>query len=55
MSERQPVWKQALQEPNAIGWIGLMVLVIAIGFGAVYFGGDNSPRPGHPTTGQAMK
>ena len=44
MSDR-PGWKQslheALQEPHAIGWIGLFVLVIIIGIGALYF---TSPR-----------
>jgi hypothetical protein len=33
-----PAWKKALQEPNAIGWIGLFILVIAIGAGTLYFG-----------------
>jgi hypothetical protein len=42
-----PEWKKALQEPNAIGWIGLIILVIAIGAGALYFGGghDNANTP----------
>jgi hypothetical protein len=35
-----PAWKKALQEPNAIGWIAFFFLVLAIGFGAVYFGGS---------------
>ncbi len=35
-----PAWKKALQEPNAIGWIGLFILVIAIGIGTLYFGGS---------------
>ena len=35
-----PAWKKALQEPNAIGWIGLFILVIAIGIGTLYFGGN---------------
>jgi len=34
-----PEWKKVLREPNAIGWIGLFILVIAIGFAALYFGG----------------
>ena len=33
-----PAWKKALQEPNAIGWIGLIILVIAVGVGTLYFG-----------------
>lgn len=36
-----PEWKKALQEPNAIGWIGLFILVIIIGFGALYLGGNH--------------
>jgi len=39
-----PGWKRVLQEPNAIGWIALFFLVLAIGFGSIYFGG--SPPPG---------
>jgi hypothetical protein len=34
-------WKKVLQEPNAIGWIGLIILVIAIGAGTLYFGGGH--------------
>jgi hypothetical protein len=37
-----PEWRKALQEPNAIGWIGFMLLVLAIGLGAVFFGGGSS-------------
>ena len=29
-------WRKTLQEPNAIGWIGLIVVVLAIGVGALY-------------------
>jgi hypothetical protein len=36
-----PAWKKALQEPNAIGWIGLIILVIVIGAGTLYFGGGH--------------
>lgn len=36
-----PAWKRVLQEPNAIGWIGLIILVIIIGAGTVYFGGGH--------------
>jgi hypothetical protein len=35
-----PAWKKALQEPNAIAWIAFFFLVLAIGFGSVYFGGS---------------
>ena len=55
MSERQSAWKDALREPNAIGWISLIIVVIAIGVGAVYFGNDNSPSSSQMTTGQATK
>ena len=55
MSERQSAWKEALREPNAIGWISLIIVVIAIGVGAVYFGNDDPPAPGHVTTGQAVR
>ena len=37
MTEK-PEWKKALRESNAIGWIGFLVLVIAIGVGTIYFG-----------------
>ena len=42
-----PEWKNVLREPNAIGWIGFFVLVIAIGFAALYFGGG-SHNPAKP-------
>jgi hypothetical protein len=38
-----PVWKKALQEPNAIGWIGLFILVVAIGIGSLFLGGARDP------------
>jgi hypothetical protein len=37
MTER-PAWKSILREPNATGWLALMILVLAIGFGTLYFG-----------------
>jgi len=40
-----PAWKKALQEPNAIGWIGLFILVVAIGIGTLYFGGGSPAEP----------
>jgi hypothetical protein len=40
-----PAWKKALREPNAIGWIGFFFLVLAIGFGSVYFGGSGPAKP----------
>lgn len=48
-----PEWKKALQEPNAIGWIGLIILVIAIGAGTLYFAGSRSP--GSPPANQAAR
>jgi hypothetical protein len=33
-----PEWRKALQERNAVGWIGFMLLVLAIGFGSLFFG-----------------
>jgi hypothetical protein len=36
-----PEWRKALQERNAIGWIGFMLLVLAIGFGSLFFGGSS--------------
>ena len=31
-------WKRLLEEPNAVGWLVFLVLIIAIGAGALYFG-----------------
>jgi len=31
-------WKRLLAEPNAVGWIAFLVLVIAIGAGVLYYG-----------------
>jgi hypothetical protein len=49
MSEQRPGWRKALKEPNAIGWIGFFLLVIAIGFGTLYFGGTSgtADHPAH--------
>lgn len=43
-----PAWKRALQEPNALGWIGLFLLVIAIGTVTLWHGGDKSRQAGPP-------
>jgi hypothetical protein len=32
-----PGWKKALQEPNAIGWLAFLILVLAIGVGVILF------------------
>jgi hypothetical protein len=40
----QSEWKRIIGEGNAIGWIGLFVLVVAIGVGTLIF---SNPRP-HP-------
>jgi hypothetical protein len=48
MSDK-PGWKDAMKEPNAIGWIAFLILMIGIGFGTVYFGADktgsDAPKP----------
>jgi hypothetical protein len=41
-------WKKALREPNAIGWIGFLLLVIAIAIGSLLFGSDRDPGPPQP-------
>jgi hypothetical protein len=33
-------WKNALRESNALGWIALMVLVLGVAFGTIYFDSD---------------
>jgi hypothetical protein len=42
-----PAWKKALQEPNAIGWIALIILVVVIGAVTLYFdsGHDQAETP----------
>ncbi len=50
-----PAWKKALQEPNAIGWIGLFILVIAIGIGTLYFAGGNGPAEPAVTVTHAVR
>jgi hypothetical protein len=49
-----PEWKKALQEPNAIGWIGFFILVILIGIGTLYFGG-RSHEPDQPPLSHASR
>lgn len=44
-----PAWKRALEEPNAAGWIAFFVLVVVIGFAALYFDGDGEKRAEAPT------
>jgi hypothetical protein len=36
----KPGWRGAFREPNAIGWIAFLILMIGIGVGTIYFGGD---------------
>ncbi len=46
-------WKRLLPEPNAMGWIGLIVVAILIGLGTLYYGGQDEakvePPVGHAT------
>jgi hypothetical protein len=51
----EPGWKSVLREPHALGWIGLIVLVILIGFGALYFGGNGSSDNAQPPANHAAK
>jgi hypothetical protein len=57
MPERETGWKEALKEPNAIGWIGFFILMVLIGFGALYFDrGHSSPIGATPAgNSQAAK
>ncbi len=32
-------WKKVLQDPKAMGWIGLIVVAVLIGLGTLYYGG----------------
>ena len=45
-----PEWKKLLQEPNAIGWIGFFLLVVAIGAGTLYFHKVSPAPQSHPVT-----
>ena len=45
-----PEWKKLLQEPNAIGWIGFFLLVVAIGAGTLYFHKVSTVPKSHPVT-----
>ncbi len=48
MSDK-PDWRDVFRESNAIGWIAFLLLMIGIGVGTIYFGGDTpsskSPKP----------
>ncbi len=46
--------KPDLPEWKTIGWIGLFILSLAIGFGSLYFGKAPSGRT-HPATQHAAK
>lgn len=43
-----PGWKRALQEPNAIGWIAFLVLMLVIGFVSLYFGNGGQKQAEAP-------
>ena len=45
-----PERKKLLQEPNAIGWIGFFLLVVAIGEGTLYFHEVRPTSQSHPVT-----
>jgi hypothetical protein len=45
-----PEWKKLLQEPNAMGWIGLIVVAVLIGLGTLYYGGRDSAKVGPPVS-----
>lgn len=43
MADPSP-WKRFLEEPNALGWLAFLVLVIAIGIAALYFGPTDTEK-----------
>ena len=45
-----PDWMKVFREPNALGWIAFLVLVIAIGVGTILFGDPPAPHRGNPMT-----
>lgn len=45
-------WKQAMRESNALAWIAVLILILAIGAGVAIFGGGPAhKRP--PAASQA--
>lgn len=40
-----PRWKDIFREPNAAGWIGLLLLVLAIGAATLLGSGSGSDKP----------
>ena len=42
--------KKVLQDPKAIGWIGLMVVAMLIGLGTLYYGGRDNAKDGPPVS-----
>jgi hypothetical protein len=53
----EPAWKKALQETNAIGWIGFVILIVAIAVGSILWGPEHPSGKGAKpeTTSQAAK
>jgi hypothetical protein len=45
-----PEWRKALQEPNAMGWVGLIVVAVLIGLGTLYYGGRDSAKDEPPVS-----
>ncbi len=40
-----PQWKKVIREGNALGWIALFGIVVAIGVSTLVFGGSDKPKP----------
>lgn len=45
-----PELKKVLQEPNAMGWIGLIVVAVLIGLGTLYYGGRDGAKTEPPVS-----
>jgi hypothetical protein len=43
-----PGWKRLLREPNAMGWIGLIVASALIALGTLYYGGQDGAKTEPP-------
>jgi hypothetical protein len=50
-----PEWKTALRDFRTIGWIGFLVLVIAIGIASIFFGSNDDYGPPKVPVSHAAK
>ncbi len=47
-------WRESLRDPNTIGWIAFLILVVSFGVGMVVFDNGGSSKSGMERTVQSV-